>query len=281
VNNLTWGVGEPVSGPLVAPLDESGDTCLWQSTDARLSVQMVGVFAPSAGYAYLRNSRTLSTLTGTSTNTVTIVPDTVTPTTVLAHISGAAGTAPINYSVFTCGTHPSAPSVTTFVRGSATTLALLRTGTDGSVCVRSSGGGKVAITVVGTFDDSSAAAAARQVFDSRAPITAALSTPVQVAGVGSLPAVGTLTGALVSTIAWFPSDPGALTAGQCPASSGSPRLTPLEPHHPRSAAVFAPIDAATGRFCIRSSVPSRVSINVVGTFGTGFTSVAARLLRNG
>jgi hypothetical protein len=104
---------------------------------------------------------------------------------------------------------------------------------------------------------------------------------VQVAGVGPLPAAGTLTGALVSTIAWFPADPGALTAGNCPATSTSARLAPLEPHHPRSAAVFAPVDPLTGRFCLHNTVATRVSATVVGTFGSGFTPISPRSVRNG
>ena len=45
--------------------------------------------------------------------------------------------------------------------------------------------------------------------------------------------------------------------------------------------VLAPIDGTTGRFCIAASAATTITVDVLGTFLTGFTALTPTALRNG
>ena len=139
---------------------------------------------------------------------VPLIAGAVAPTTVLVEVTGAAARTPLSYWVFSCGSTQAVPTVTVYPRGTSTALALVQTNSEGAICVRSNGGGKASITVVGTFDDSGAAATAVRVFDSHTPVVASRSTAVQVSGVAHLPAAGGFSGALTAVTAGFPANPG-------------------------------------------------------------------------
>ena len=45
--------------------------------------------------------------------------------------------------------------------------------------------------------------------------------------------------------------------------------------------ILAPIDGTNGRFCIAASAATTMTVDVLGIFLTGFTSLGPTALRNG
>lgn len=271
--DISWGVGEAVSAAVVAPIDPDGNTCVWQSTEARVTVSLRGAITSVSGYQWLPNARTVTNVT---TTPATMPAPATAPSgahTALVALSGSAGKLPVAYRVYECGTiAPATATFTSFATGTSNVLAMVRTDDQGQLCATASGSGRISVTQVATFPLGSTAAAVlpTRVLDTRSRPAAAGTVQVSVAGVRQLPAAGTLLGAITSVTAWKPANPGSSIVRACSPGTSPVRVSFLEPNHPRTGTTLSGIDPTSGGLCVSLSAASTLTVDVLGTFGDAF-----------
>ena len=281
VANLTFRAGQTVSGAAIVGVGTDGDVCIYQNTDAHLSVDRYGSFTPASGYSAV---------------TPTAITATVSPGShVVAHAGAAAGspkgrflavisitgmspTATTDLRAYTCGaTTPPRPTVTLPGGADHTALTLVPTDASGNVCITGSTRASVRIAVLGAFPLSGTVRSmwTRRIVDTRlgSATPANVVVRAKVAGLPGVPSLPTLTGALVQVTSWQPSGIG--TAALSPCSSmhrGAPVLA-VVPNHAQSGSEMV-WPGTTGEVCFWSSVTTRVTIDVTGWSGAGFEGLA-------
>jgi hypothetical protein len=249
-----------------------------QTVDAHLLIDVEGAVPKSAGLTSLRARRLLDTRGGAqpAAGAVRVVALSGTP-----GVPAAPFTAVVNLTtiaatgglarVFTCGTSQPRTPTHVYLGGRAEQhLQLVRTDAAGRVCVTTTGGTHVSLDVSGWFGGSAGARGVRatRVLDTRSntPLRPGVARAILVAANAGVPPHA--TGAVVTLTALTPVDSGTITVYPCrTGATNTTALTTLTQHTTSNSLVVG-LDSA-GRFCIRSSVGTQITVDV-----TGYTTTA-------
>jgi hypothetical protein len=287
VPNLTFEVGQTASVGAIVGVGTDGSVCLYQTADAVLTVDRLGAFTASSGFARVVPTRLTATVARGTTAVLRLGAVKSAPRGAFVGVAAIHLTAPAgaDLRVFACGRSPSSsPTISAPPTAPQQVLALLRTDNSGKVCLRASRTVTVTVDLVGSFpaDGAITPLAPRRLLDTRTGrATAAGSvTSLPVAGRYGIPTVPGVTGALATVTLWRPltgATTGVGTASLAPCSSQhhSMALLAVHPNHPRSGSELVAV-GSTGKLCLWTSVTSPITVDITGWTGPGFLGTVPR-----
>jgi len=281
--NLWFDAGQTMASGAVVPLGPSGAVCVYQSSAAHLSVDLNGYVPADAGMAVLTQRRALDTRTGTAPAANRVVrvrlaalANTPPPPFVAMVGLTTFSTSGGDVRVFACGTRPPTAPLRSLEAGTAQSVFhLVRTNSNGEVCVTHTGTGHLVLDLEAAFSNNADLHpfTPRRLVDTATtggPLRSGVARAVRVASTSGIPA--TPAGAFVS-LTIVPGERGAVALYPC--AAGSPRgpLVHAEANHAQTSAAWSAVDPA-GTICVRSNVGTRASIAVSGWSGTAVIGVA-------
>jgi SpoIID/LytB domain protein len=297
VNFLTAGAVEPNS--VLAPLDATGEVCIWTYAASHVLVDVNGWFTGS-GFRGRAPTRIVDTRSGQG------APLGRLPTgqTLRVHVSGIGGVPstgvtavalnitavePTGWGFFTvwpCGSPmPPDASNVNFIKAGAVepNSVLVPVDSTGDVCIWTYEASHVLVDINGWFTSGFEGRSPDRIVDTRtgqgAPLGrlgAGQTLHVPVSGVGDVPSTG-VTAVALNVTAVEPTGWGFLTVWPCgspmPPDASNVNFIKAGAVEPNS--VLVPVDS-TGEVCIWTYEASHVLVDVNGWFTSGFEGRAAR-----
>jgi hypothetical protein len=277
VANLGFQPGQTVTGAAIVGVGSDGSVCVYQSADAHVSVDRYGAFTAGSGFRRVLPWSTTKVVTPSARLVARVGAATGSPKgpfLAVVSLSGLSLAADTDLRVVPCGAkQPPRATVTLPAGGEHTVFTIAPTDSSGNVCITSTARATVRVSVFGAFPSNGAARAiwSRRLVDTRLGATTPAGAVVRakVAALPGIPALPTLTGALIQVTMWQPSGIGTAAVSPCSSIHRGESIAALLPNHPQTGSGFV-WPGTSGDVCFWSSVSARVTIDVTGWTGTGF-----------